>query len=359
LEKKTIIHFIYNLGRGGAETMLVQVLKELKEYRNIVVILFNENHFESELECDKLICLNLKSIFSIPLAVLKFKKIIQREKPGIVHSHLIWPTMIARLATPCKITLITTVHNSVATSIDYNRWYIKILEKITYRIRKSTLIFVDNGSHLDYFTKLKLKPSKSYTLHTFVDINNFKRKDFTKQPTSTFKLISVGSLGAQKNYLFLVNAFAMLKNDDIELHIYGTGALGTQLQDKINETGANVVLKGQVNNIQEIIPEYDLFVMASLFEGFSLSVLEAMAMRMPLLLSNIPSFKEQCENCAFYFDLNDENDFIQKLKYLMEHQQILRPKAEQGYERVINNFTLEHHMKGLRKIYSKVQNEST
>src|SRR5665647_1493713 len=342
MQKKTILHFIYSLGRGGAETMLVKVLKELKEYKNIVVILVDENHFGSELECDKLICLNLKSITSIPQAVFKLKKIIRKERPSFVHSHLIWPSIIARLVTSRRIPLITTIHTSVASSFDYKRWHIRFFDKLTYKFRKSIIIVVAKVAYKEYFSILKLKPYKSFVLQTFVDTNCFNRHLKGKQESLSFKVISVGSLSLQKNFLYLINAFEKLKNKNIELHIYGRGDMEQQLHQRINEIGAKVILKGQVDNIQEIIPNYDLYIMPSLFEGFSLSVLEAMAMRMPLLLSDIPSFREQCEDCAIYFDLNNENDFIQKLEYLMDHKDVLLEKGEQAYNRVINNFTLEH-----------------
>ena len=75
--KKTILHFIYNLGRGGAEVMMVKVIKELKEYNNIVVTIFPQNHFGNELECDKYFCLNLRSILFFPAAAFQIKKIIK------------------------------------------------------------------------------------------------------------------------------------------------------------------------------------------------------------------------------------------------------------------------------------------
>jgi glycosyltransferase involved in cell wall biosynthesis len=112
-----------------------------------------------------------------------------------------------------------------------------------------------------------------------------------------------------------------------------------------------------VKNIYDILPGYDLFVMPSKFEGFSLSVLEAMALKVPLLLSNIPAFKEQAENCATYFNLDDTNDFIEKLDYLVKHKNERIEKAEMSYKRVINNFTLEYHMTELRNLYSSILNK--
>jgi len=93
--------------------------------------------------------------------------------------------------------------------------------------------------------------------------------------------------------------------------------------------------------------------MPSLFEGFSLSVLEAMAMRMPLLLSDIPSFREQCEDCAIYFDLNNNEDFILKLNDLINDDQKRIILAGNAQKRVLENFTLTRHMSGLKKIYEK------
>lgn len=353
--KKKIIHFIFNLGRGGAETMMVRVIKELDEYEHVIVTLFPLNHFGEELKCDKLICLNMGSLLGIPLAILKFRKLVKAEKPDIVHTHLFWPTFIARLAVPQKYPLITTIHAFIATSVEYKHWYIRFLDKLSYRYRKTIIIVVAKGALQEYFSFLKLKPYKAYALYTFVDIDRFDpvRNSFKKN-TSTFKVVSVGALRIQKNQLFLINAFAALKDHDMELHIYGVGNLQQQLQQQIDESGARVVLKGEVRNIEQLIPEYDLYLMASLFEGFSLSVLEAMAMGMPLLLSDIVSFREQCEETASYFSLEHKTDLIDKLLNLsIMDQTALKAMGESGRLRAIHNFTLPQHMAGLRKIYAE------
>src|SRR5690606_17609701 len=101
------------------------------------------------------------------------------------------------------------------------------------------------------------------------------------------------------------------------------------------------------------IPEYDLFVMSSPLEGFSLAVLEAMALKMPMLLTDIPSFREQCVSTAIYFNLNDTDDFISKLLHLISDNEQRIALGEAALQRVLANFTLEHYMKGLRDIYVK------
>jgi L-malate glycosyltransferase len=352
--KKKIIHFIFNLGRGGAETMMVRVIKELPEYYHIVVTISPLNHFDEELQCDKLICLNMSSLFSLPLAAFKFRKIVKKEKPEIVHTHLFWPTIIARIAVPKKYPLITTIHAFIATSVEYKNWHVRFLDKLTYRLRRNIIITVAKGATQEYFSFLKIKPYKAYTLYTFVDVNRFNSgMGKTKELSDVLRVISIGALRKQKNYTWSLRALEKVKNQGIELHIYGAGDLQEGLQKMINETGANVILKGEVKNIETIIPQYDLYLMSSSFEGFSLSVLEAMAMGMPLLLSDIPSFREQCELTATYFSLTDENDLAEKLiAFSKKNKAELVKLGEQTKQRAVQQFTLPQHIAGLRKIYA-------
>ena len=354
--KKTILHFITNLGRGGAEVMMVKVIRELKDYNNIIVTLSPENHFGGELQCDMYICLNLKSVLLFPKAALQLRKIIMENNVDLVHSHLFWPTVIARMGTPKKIPLVTTIHAFIASSLEYKSLHIRLLDKITYRLRKNVIIAVAKGAMKEYFEFLKVKPFKAYSLYTFVDTREFNESRSLKcaNKKSTFKIITVGALREQKNHKYLLAAFNSLAGENFELDIYGSGPLLCEMQELIKQDNLQVYLKGEIRNVPQIINQYDLFVMSSTFEGFSLSVLEAMAMNMPLLLSNISSFREQCADTAVYFDLQNTGDFLLKLRGMAADRNNLSKLAIAGKERAVNNFTLEQHMFGLRKIYSEL-----
>ncbi|MEO6488857.1 MAG: glycosyltransferase [Ferruginibacter sp.] len=352
--KKTILHFIYDLGRGGAETMLVQVLKNLKEYNNIVVTMDPLHHFEDELECTKFICLR-QSPFLFPVTAFRLRRIIKQYNVDIVHTHLFWPTLIARMGVPKNVQLITTIHAFIATSVEYKKWYIRFLDKSSYRLRRSVIIGVAKGATREYFSYLNIIPYRSYTVYTFVDLEKF---NITHIPgainNAPFRLISIGALRVQKNHKYLVEAFGLLREKNIELDIFGRGPLHAALQKAIDETGAKVTLKGQMEKLNEILPGYDLCVMSSTFEGFSLGVLETMASKVPMLLSDIVSFREQCEDTAIYFNLKDVSDFVLKVNSLAADPQLRLRLGEQAYLRVIKNFTLKHHMDQLKSIYVDV-----
>ena len=358
--KKTILHIIDYMGRGGAEVMLVKVLKELKEYHNIVVTLNPQNHFGNEFTCDEYHCLNMGSFAKFPFAVMRLRSFIKKHKIDLVHSHLFSATLVARLATPANIPIITTIHTNVSTR-EYKKWYLQALEKYSYKKHKSTMVGVSNGVLDQYFNFFNHKPYKKCLLYTFVDTKELETP-YQHEPVNKkegyFTLAAIGALRFPKNQQYLIRAFEQLKNEKFELHIYGIGVMQPELEQLIKQSGVRVLLKGEVKNASRLLSQYDLYVMPSEFEGFSLSVLEAMAMQIPMLLSDIPSFREQCADTAVFFDLKDTNDFLNKLKMLAADEALRNNLAAAARKRVLDHFTLDHHMAGLRKIYTDTLNDN-
>jgi glycosyltransferase involved in cell wall biosynthesis len=189
-------------------------------------------------------------------------------------------------------------------------------------------------------------------LYTFVDIRRFTPLQIPQhQPGETLKLVTVGALRYQKNHIFLVEVMKRLKDHPVQIDIYGDGPLRNELEKAIAESGVNIRLMGQFANIEKQLGKYHAFIMPSHYEGFSLSVLEAMALQIPLLLSDIPSFREQCENTALYFPIDNPQVLESMIKGLLEKSTELAHLAVAARERVVQNFTLPQHIEQLRKIY--------
>ena len=170
---------------------------------------------------------------------------------------------------------------------------------------------------------------------------------------TNFKIISVGSLSFQKNFEFLVKAFIKADIPNAELHIYGNGPLREHLETITKDSNKKIRLVGPTRDIERIIKDYDLYVSSSLYEGLSLSVLEAMSVGIPLLLSDIPSYKEQCGDAAVFYKLNNEDDFIDKLKSSISNPILLRNNIQKGVERVEDLFKIENYIDQLKALYSK------
>ena len=353
--KKTILHIIQNFGLGGAETAVVGVLKNLSDYNNIVVTLDSLNQFGSELKYDKYYCLNLKSYYLFPFAISKLRKIIKENNVDLVHSQLYWSNVLARFACPKNVPLVTTIQSTITGTVEYKKKWICWLDKFSYNHKKSTILGVSKYALDDYFEFLKLKRHKTFVLYNFVDTSIFaEAAEPVVKENNDFKIISVGNLKPQKNFHFLLEAFKNLKHQGISLDIYGDGMYQQEFEKFIGENNLPVRLMGKIRNLHEVMKDYDLFVMPSLYEGFSLAVLEGMAMQKPMLLSDIPTFTEQCGDTAIYFSLDNTNDVVEKIKSLRNDPQKLIELAISGKKRVLENFTLDHHLASLRKIYLQV-----
>ncbi len=353
--KKTILHIIQNFGIGGAETALVGVLKSLSEYNNIVVTLDDLNEFGSELKYDKYYSLDLRSYYLFPFAIKKLKKIIRENKVDLIHSQLYWSTILARFACPENIPLVTSIQSSLTDSIEYKKKWIAQLDRYSYHKKKSTILGVSKSTLDDYFDFLKVQPHRKFVLYNFVDTGIFNGPVLpTKKDNKTFKIITVGNLKPQKNQQFLLEAFKQLKGEGITLDIYGEGSLRPVFNKFIRDHDLPVRLMGKIRNLDEVIKEYDLFVMPSLYEGFSLAVLEGMVMEKPMLLSDIPTFREQAGDTASYFALNDIPGLVSKIMLLKNDPGKLNKMGTDAKNRVLQYFTLEHHMATLRKIYGEV-----
>ncbi len=113
-------------------------------------------------------------------------------------------------------------------------------------------------------------------------------------PTGKRLLLAVGRLADQKNYPLLIEAVAGL--DDVCLVVAGEGTLEQSLRDQARRLGmeARLFLLGQIprDRIPDLYRACDAFVLASLFEGQSNALLEAMAEGMLIFASDIPEQRE-------------------------------------------------------------------
>jgi glycosyltransferase involved in cell wall biosynthesis len=97
----------------------------------------------------------------------------------------------------------------------------------------------------------------------------------------------------------------------------------------------------------------DLFVFPSLFEGFGLPVLEAMASGAPCLISNRPALDEVGGNIAEYFDPESPEDIAHKMKLLLENPGRLAEMRIEGRE-YAHKFSWERTAKETIRIYEEV-----
>ena len=208
---KNIVHVIDNLGRGGAETLLTDLLPVLSRHYNIILVtLDDKNEFGEHVfqYCYKHYCLQHTSRLAILRTVKKLQAIIIEHEPVLVRSQLFWSSIISKLACPKKIPLVFSVHITMEVFGETVLGpVLAMVEKATLSNRY-TMIGVTQQVVDGYRKKFNFK-GKSFVLYNYV------RKEFFVERSplqhAGLRLLAVGNLRPQKNYQYLIDAFKLLK----------------------------------------------------------------------------------------------------------------------------------------------------
>jgi glycosyltransferase involved in cell wall biosynthesis len=353
--KIKIVHIIDSFGRGGAETLLVNLLKDLNEaYELTLVTLFPQNDFPHEaIICKQFYCLHYKGFTSIPRCIMALRRIINKERPDLVRSQLYLSSVLARLATPAKVPLVFSIHNPLSKD-GYSKNPLALpVEKWTYK-KRHHVISVSQDSLDDFDKHVGLK-GPSYLLYNFINPLYFQQSAVKKNPDPLqLKLVAVGNLRAQKNYFYLIEAFKQIKDPRVSLDIYGDGDLEEALQRQIDKHKLPIRLKGKADDIFNVLPRYNAYVMCSAYEGFGNAPIEAMAKGLPLLLSDLAVLREVTHGNALFFDPHNPQSFVQLIEEIMDKRHDLEQLSALGMQIAKANYQREQYLPKLHRIYQSV-----
>lgn len=211
-------------------------------------------------------------------------------KPDIIYSHYLMNSYIALyLKYEYNIPLVAIEHWSELNKPVLKR-YVKAMGEVVY-------------NNADALISVSESLRKMLLMHFSVDsivIHNMVGFDFVyRQPIvhETFNFVSVGSLFYIKGYDILIKAFAkMRENSNIRLFIIGEGRQRRNLQSLIEHYKLNdsVVLYGRKNKkeIVEILRTSDVYVSSSRNENFSVSILEALSVGLPVIATDCGGIRE-------------------------------------------------------------------
>lgn len=357
--KKRVLHVINSLTIGGAEMLLVNSLSPggLNEHVENYLVYFIKggDHLVSLVDKNvKQICLDYKGGSDIVRLLRELRKVISDNKIDIIHTHLNPADFYVNLVRPKNIPQVHTLHIAYTTDKETRR-SLKFLERNLYFNKQyCNLIFLSEFNRKDFLDHINFK-GRSFVVPNFVDDSFFAHqpKRFAGVTNSPLKLIAIGNFREQKNYFYLLDIFKLLTGHNIQLDIYGGGNL-QEYQNVIDENKLNVTLKGQITNVNDVIGDYDLFIMSSTNEGFPLSVFEAMAAGVPVMLTDIPPLIEIVKDNALYFKLNAAAAAAEKLLAVKENRidiNELAIKAKLYAEKTVRR---EIYIKRLLDIYDQL-----
>jgi glycosyltransferase involved in cell wall biosynthesis len=153
-------------------------------------------------------------------------------------------------------------------------------------------------------------------------------------------MLGVGTLEPRKNLPFLIRAFRQMRHANqtkLGLVLVGrTGWRSAALQGELGREAEDVVLTGFVPQA-DLVALYNLaevFVLPSLYEGFGLPPLEAMACGCPVIVSNRGSLPEVVGDAALLIDPTCQNSLVAAIRAVEADSSLREDLARKGFERV-------------------------
>lgn len=180
-------------------------------------------------------------------------------------------------------------HSSYEGYFDSRKGYYRNQESLFEKnlSKLDACIVLNKDIQEKYQRNLGLKTRVIYNPKSFVS----KRKTDIRQQC----FITCGRVEAEKGYDDLIEAFYKFNeyNKDWKLLIIGGGSLKEKLEQKIQEKklGDKAIITGYVHNVSELLLQGSIFMMTSRWEGFPMSVTEALETGLPIIAYGIPAME--------------------------------------------------------------------
>lgn len=354
-----ILHVINSLQPGGAENLLVNSLSPggLQEHAdNDIVLLRDSSYLVNKLAPDiNVHDLNYRGKFDLPQMLMRLRSVIKKGKYNIIHSHLPHAGLYTALVCPTDIPHIHTIHSTYSLNKKNRNTLLNYIDrKLLLEKRNAKIIVISEYNKEDLLRDIKFK-GEVFVLNNFIEDKYFSNTAPNRtREENCLKVIAVGNLTDSKNYKYIVEIFSHLKDKNIFLDIFGNGDVEKYKQVLNQNNITSITFMGAVPNIYDHIKDYDLFIMASKYEGFGLAVFEAMASGVPVIISNIPSLRTLVKNHAIYFDLNDAKGAAERLVKILNEEidaQSLVADAKNYAAKIAKR---ENYIYQLLKIYNEV-----
>lgn len=302
-------------------------------------------------------------------------QLIKREKFDAIHCNTPTGGVLGRLAgKKCKVRkIIYQAHGfHFYKGAPKKNWLIyypieKWLAKYT-----DALITINNEDYELAKSKFQLRHNGKvyYVPGVGIDLSQYdlpdgvrekKRKELGLKETDIV-LISSGELNENKNNQIIIQALSKLRHENLHYIICGTGSKYDELKKMTSDNGLDdyIHFLGYRNDIKELYRASDIFVMPSLREGLSRSIMEAMASGLPCVVSNIRGNTDLLENTnsGFLCEATDVLAYTKKIKKLANDETVRKTMGKNSLV-AIQKFNMETVEIAVSKVYKSELNYIT
>jgi len=356
-EKIKVIHVIPTLGFGGAERLVLDLIKRFnkEKYDLRVVAMVRGGGLEKAFRD---IGVDLEIFYKknkLGLGVFfKLLKYFKAEKPKIVHTHLfgadVWAGLAAYFSGVPHI--IKTEHNLNITEGAFKKFLKKISAFVFEKMVAVSPAVVEYMIDVEKMPKDKIK-----IIYNGIDIDRFKPKK-SAGFSSPIVLVNVSRFEEQKGHKYLIEALQMLKSTDWQLWLIGDGSLRKKIEQQVEEAGLSDRVKfyGNREDVPNLLAKADVFVFSSLWEGLGLAVLEAGAVGLPVVATKVGGVKDVFKDneTAQLVEVKDSIALGKAISWVLEHPDKASFMGQKAREMVQEKYSLERMTQEYEHLYDSL-----
>jgi glycosyltransferase involved in cell wall biosynthesis len=292
------------------------------------------------------------------------------EKFDILHSHGGVSGFYGRLVKKyySEIKTVHSIHgiHYINTKNYFRKFVSQSIEQ--YLVKFTDYTICETNSDFRNAKKIKIiNPDKTFIIPNGINLskyNNLQRKnpDFLAKlnmKPEDFIIGNISRFDVQKNQNLIIKAASKLKNKypDMKFILVGNGKLLEQskiLADELN-LGDSLLFAGEQRNLLDYYSIFDIFVFPTFWEGMPYVLLEAMACRLPIICSNIPSLKEIIKDnySALLFNPRSETELCEAIEKLYNDRNLMDEISLNAHE-AVKNYSEYFTIKKIEEIYSEV-----
>jgi len=366
MEKIKILHIIKSLGRGGAEMLLPETLKQHSqdqfEFHYIYFLPWKNQLVESiENAGGKVTCFSAKNNVQLILHFSNIIKYCKEHKIQIIHAHLPWAGFLSRLVH--KITEMPVIYTEHNLQERYH-FITKYINKWTFNFQTLAIGVSNDVTHSiqkNINPKIVCKTVlNGVNTKGFVRLNGKERMTIRKQFGIPENAIVVGTTAVFRFQKRLdkwmeIMHFAIDKNPNIYGIVIGAGVLEEEIKAKHKELNleSKVYFAGLQSQVKPYYEAIDIFMMCSSFEGLPIALLEAMSMNCAIVSTDAGGIKEVLRNKidGLMVDVDDWKQLSKSILELADNKDELSNFQLQARKRVETSFSISAMVDQLEILY--------
>lgn len=358
---------IPTLDRSGAEkqfTLLAQGLRERTDWEIDVVVLTRGGPYQETLEQAGIPVTVLGKRFKLdPFCYWRLQQHLKDSPPDLLHSWMFTANTYGRLAAGKRPDFKVVVSERCVDSWK-GRWQTRLDRRLISRtdclLANSTAVAefyreVGYPSHLIHVIPNGVERSES------ADQNARTRlREEWRIPANARVVGFVGRLAPQKRITDLIWAFHLLRHlmEDVYFVIVGEGPERDDLEDFACRASCDELIRfvGHRADGAAVMPAFDLFWLASAFEGMSNSLMEAMAAGVPCLASDIPANRELIEpgETGELFPVGDSLALAQLSDRLLNHNELYQSISVRSRTKMQTDYSVDQMIERHLGIYNSL-----